>query len=107
VRVVIGLTVDRTARIALLGHELQHVVEVAGAPHIRSSTALADYYRSHGLAGATQHAYETEAARLTEERIRRELAKSLTACVDRSSSVVELTPRYIAPIEKCTEGDYR
>jgi hypothetical protein len=79
-RVVIGLTVNRTARIALLGHELQHAVEVAGAPDIRSAQALDDFYRSHGVPGATQHAYETETARLTEERIRREAADSLTAC---------------------------
>jgi len=62
-RIVIGLTADRTARIARLGHELQHAVEVAGAPDIRSGEALDDYYRSHGGPGATQHAYETEAAR--------------------------------------------
>ena len=80
VRVVIGLTVDRAARIALLGHELQHAVEVAGATHIRSSAALGDYYRSHGVPGATQHAYETEAARFTEERIRREAAESFKEC---------------------------
>ena len=84
-RVVIGVTVDRTARIALLGHELQHAVEVAGAPHIRSSAALADFYRSHGVPGATQHAYETEAARFTQERIRREAAEWLTACGGRRS----------------------
>ena len=77
-RVVIGLTVDRTARIARLGHEIQHAVEVAGAPTIRSSTAFADFYRSHGVPGATPHAYETEAARLTEQRIRREAAESLS-----------------------------
>lgn len=79
-RVVIGLTVDRKARIALLGHELQHAVEVAGAVHIRSSAALGDYYRSHGVPGATQHAYETEGARFTEERIRREAAESFKEC---------------------------
>jgi hypothetical protein len=96
IRVVIGLTVDRAARIALLGHELQHAVEVAGAPHIRSSAALADYYRSHGVPGATQHAYETEAARLTEARIRTEAAESMPACVvPRSRSAVELTPSHI------------
>jgi len=58
-RVVIGVTVDRMARIAVLGHELQHAVEVAGSPDIRSSTAFDDFYRSHGVRGATQHAYET------------------------------------------------
>jgi hypothetical protein len=84
-RAVIGLTVDRTERLALLGHELQHAVELAGAPNIRSSTAFADYYRLHGVPGATQHAYETEAAHSTAERIRREAAESLTACGVRRS----------------------
>lgn len=76
-RVLIGLTVDRTARIALLGHELQHAVEVADAPDIRSGTAFDHYYRAHGVPGATQHAYETETARLAEARIRGEVAESL------------------------------
>lgn len=80
VRVVIGLTVDRAARIALLGHELQHAVEVAGSPHIRSAHALDDFYRSHGVPGAIQHAYETEAARSTAEHIRRETAESFKEC---------------------------
>jgi hypothetical protein len=107
-RIVIGLTVDRTARIALLGHELQHAVEVAGAPNIRSSTALADYYRSHGVPGATQHAYETEAARLTAERIRREAAESLTACGVRRSLPQSNLDAIASPrLWGATEGDYR
>ena len=107
-RVVIGLTVDRTARIALLGHELQHAVEVAGAPHVRSSAALADYYRSHGVRGATQHAYETEAARSTAERIRGEAAESLTVCgVRRSLLQSNLDAIASSPSWGATQGDYR
>ena len=78
-RMVIGVTVDRPARLALLGHELQHAVEVADAPDIRSEMAFDDYYRSHGVPGATLHAYDTEAARLAEARIRAEVAESLRA----------------------------
>ena len=78
-RIVIGLTVDRIARIALLGHELQHAVEVAAAPDIRSRTGFDHYYRAHGVPGATQHAFDTEAARLAQARIRAEVAESLRA----------------------------
>jgi len=107
-RVVIGLTVDRIARIAVLGHELQHAVEVAGSPDIRSSTAFADFYRSHGVRGATQHAYETEAARSTEERIRREAAESLTACGVRRSLPQSNSDSIASPrLWGATEGDYR
>jgi hypothetical protein len=64
----------------MLGHELQHAIEVAGALEIRSQKALEDYYRSHGVPGATETTYETEAARRTESRVRQEASGRFTAC---------------------------
>jgi hypothetical protein len=79
-RVMLGFPLDRTSRIAMLGHELQHAIEVAGAPEITSRKAFEDYYRSHGVPGATESGYETEAAHRTEFRVRQEATARFTAC---------------------------
>jgi hypothetical protein len=79
-RVVSGFPLDRVSRVAVLGHELQHALEVASAPQIRSARAFAEYFRSHGLPGAVDSVYDTDAARQTEIRIRHEMASRRTAC---------------------------
>jgi hypothetical protein len=78
-RVVLGFPLDRTTRIAMLGHELQHASEVAGAPEIRSQKALEGYYRAHGVPGASEWTYETAAAHRTESRVRQEV-NAFSAC---------------------------
>jgi hypothetical protein len=77
----IAFGLDRYARIAMLGHELQHAVEVAETAQIRDEEGLRRFYASHGVAGAIERAYETAAARLAEVAIRKELAHtSLHRC---------------------------
>jgi len=74
---------DRETRIAVLGHELQHAVEVAGAPGIRTRVAFAAYYRAHGQPARIESAYDTDAARRVEVQIRVELARAAPCSADR------------------------
>jgi hypothetical protein len=61
--------------IATLGHELQHALEVAQAPQIVNEQTLSAYYRLHGDGSrAESNGWDTEAARLVGDFVRRELA---------------------------------
>jgi hypothetical protein len=60
-------------RIALLGHELEHAVEIAGAAEVADQETFRRFYLGRASdAAATTH-YETAAARRAEEMVRREL----------------------------------
>jgi hypothetical protein len=77
----IAFGLDRYARIAMLGHELQHAVEVAEASQIRDEDGFRRFYASHGVAGAIERGYETDAARQAEIAVRKELTRtSLRRC---------------------------
>jgi hypothetical protein len=71
----IELVADGTVRemVALLGHELQHAVEIADARQVRDQHGMALLYL-----GMTENApstrYDSVEARVTEERVRRELS---------------------------------
>jgi hypothetical protein len=60
-------------RIALLGHELQHAVEIAGAPEVRSEETLHRFYRREAWSTGDPRHYETAAAQQAEKMVRREL----------------------------------
>jgi hypothetical protein len=72
----IAFGLDRYARIAMLGHELQHAVEVAETSQIRDRDGFRRFYASHGVDGAIEWSYETGAAREAEIAIRKELART-------------------------------
>ena len=79
----------RTDQLAALGHELQHAVEIAGAPLVRDAPSLAAFYAAIG--DSTGHAgrsetFETAAAAATGRRIRNELvlAGPVVAADDRN-----------------------
>ena len=61
-------------RIALLGHELQHALEVAGAPEVRDSRGLAKLYRRIGWESQPDK-FETAAAQTVGNRVRSQLVK--------------------------------
>jgi len=65
--------VSSRERIALLGHELQHALEVAAAPEVTDPAGLARLFRRIGWEGQKDR-FETEAARTMGNRVRRELA---------------------------------
>jgi len=62
--------------IALVGHELQHAVEIAGAPKVRDRQTLAQFYLSKAENWGGADRYDSVEARVTEERVKRELLGS-------------------------------
>jgi hypothetical protein len=60
--------------IALLGHELQHALEVAAAPEVLDAGGLAKLYRRIGWEGQADR-FETAAAKETGERVRSEVSR--------------------------------
>ena len=58
------------ALVALLGHELQHAVEVASAPDVMTPAQLATLYRRIGVPMGPGR-YDSDAARTTGYRCRR------------------------------------
>jgi hypothetical protein len=62
--------------VALVGHELQHAVEIAGAPRVRDRQTLAQFYLGMGENALSSGQYDSVEARATEERVKRELVGS-------------------------------
>ena len=60
------------AHVPLLAHELQHALELAAAPDVRDQESCARLFARIGWPAGPQR-FETEAARVTEGRVRREL----------------------------------
>jgi hypothetical protein len=70
--------------ISLIGHELQHAVEVAQAGDARTSTDLQRVFDRLGVAWGCDAGgcYETRAARDVERAIRRELHEASPSCYE-------------------------
>ena len=73
VRIEVSFRGNLNETIALIGHELQHAVEIAQEPRIRDRQALSLFYK--GLPGNSMSATEFDsiAARVIEDRVRREM----------------------------------
>lgn len=74
VRIAINIELSMPRRLALLGHELQHALEMAGNPGIRDRASFLQYYEQVGVRHLDPKALDTEAARQTGERVRQEFA---------------------------------
>ena len=61
-------------RIALLGHELQHALEVAAAPEVRDAQGLASLYRRIGWEGQKDK-FETAAAQTVGNQVRSQVLR--------------------------------
>lgn len=59
--------------IAVIGHELQHALEIAAHPNVRDSQGVASLYKLIGLQMSGQDRYDTTAARSMGRRVRAEL----------------------------------
>jgi hypothetical protein len=73
-RVQIRAELSRPEAIALIGHELQHAMEIAGATEVRDTPAMIRLYERIGHASTGEHAYDTDAAQDMGRTVRRELA---------------------------------
>lgn len=60
--------------IAIIGHELQHALEVARSPDVRDEASLAALYRTIGHGAEGSHRYDTVAAQAAGRQVRSELA---------------------------------
>jgi hypothetical protein len=73
-RIEMGQRQTGHARLALLGHELFHALEIANAPEVRDPRTLAALYRRIGFRiDLDQQQFETREATQVEKQIRREL----------------------------------
>ena len=80
-RVSIDLTLAPTARTAILGHELQHAVEVARASSVVDQESFAALFRVIGFPSgslARRVSFETDAARRVEAQVLGELRRGPT-----------------------------
>ena len=73
VRIQIALRGSTADSIALLGHELQHAVEIADAVEVTDEKGMEALYARIGIRGGA-HIYDTLAAQEMGRRVRRELA---------------------------------
>ncbi len=73
--------------VALVGHELQHAVEISHVACVRDAKSMAMLYLGMGDTRISRGHYDSVAARTTEERIRLELAGHSTARVPLAPAV--------------------
>jgi hypothetical protein len=86
VRITLGSLDHRQTLVALLGHELQHAVEVADAPGVRTTTQFEALYRRIGQP-AGRNRYDSAAARFAGQTVRGELSgRMVNARVARDTS---------------------
>jgi hypothetical protein len=75
VRVSINPRHAPARRLELLGHELQHVLEIAADLSVRTQNDMRDHFTRIGRRDRSTDAYETEAALNIESVIREEVGK--------------------------------
>ena len=61
--------------ISIIGHELQHALEIAGAPEVRDGSTMKKLYERIGAGQSHTLGFDTEAARIAGDRVRGELRK--------------------------------
>jgi hypothetical protein len=78
-RVSIDRRLAGCQRLAILGHELQHAVEIAESPKVTDDGSLIDLYRRIGFrsAGATTDSYESVGAILAGRAVEKEVTASV------------------------------
>lgn len=72
-RIQVSATLRGNELIALVGHELQHALEVAESPDVRDEKTLIALYQAIGHAGQGLHRYDTMAAQNAGRQVRTEL----------------------------------
>jgi hypothetical protein len=88
-RIALGAMTSPADRGSLLGHELQHAVEIARAREVRDDDGMRRLYLVIGEDSRARDAFETAAAREVGLIVRRELTKGppVTVAADRPKAV--------------------
>lgn len=73
VRIALDLDLTRNQAVYILAHELQHALEIARAPDVRTQDDFDAYYQHLDIGGALRDTFETAAAQLMGQRVRSEL----------------------------------
>lgn len=73
VRIAITARVNLSQAAALLGHELQHVLEIAAHPEVVDEVSLARMYEQYGHRSRYENSYDSEQAVETGVRVAAEL----------------------------------
>ena len=73
--IVVDAMLEHDRLIAIIAHELQHAVEVAGVPDARSAAAIDGVFRSRTCVRPPTNCGETEAALRVQETVSAELRK--------------------------------
>ncbi|MBP8273396.1 MAG: hypothetical protein KAY59_03150 [Acidobacteria bacterium] len=83
VHVVLNPALTWNRRIELLGHELQHALEIAVAADVHDGASLRRHFtvigRALGVVTRHEQSFETDAARDVEREIRRDLRKRVAS----------------------------
>jgi hypothetical protein len=75
VRVNINPRLSPSRRLELLGHELQHVMEIADDPTVRDQAAMHDYFTKIGHRDKLTGAFDTLAAHDVERIVKKEIGQ--------------------------------
>lgn len=83
VQIVLNATLRMDRRIEVLGHELQHALEIAVADDIANGASLRRHFAAIGrtlsVSTRVDQAYETDAAQAVEQQVRRDLTRGARA----------------------------
>ena len=72
-RIQLRAGLSREETVPLIGHELQHALEIAAEPEVRDQAGMISLYERIGESSSGVHAYDTAAARSTARQVRTEL----------------------------------
>lgn len=95
VRIRIKIPNSTDALISVLGHELQHALELAAAPDVRSADAQADLYRRIGYERHSGGYFETQAALDAGRAVAAEIAHAPVKQGESSCRTSRSTPPYL------------
>jgi hypothetical protein len=75
VRIVINARTSPWDQVQMLGHELQHALEIAGAPEVVDEDGMRALFGRIGLPGRKPNQYETLEAQRVQALVRRDYAR--------------------------------
>lgn len=78
---LVSININRSPgqQVVLLGHELQHALEIAEAPDVRDGRTMAALFRRIGWSSGATNQFETHLAQAIGDRVRRDLGARVSA----------------------------